>query len=94
MMPGSYLKRCISRIKLNVTVSFVSFIFILNVFSWVATQFGERSGSVILEVDIPTGWFVRKQQLRIYQRVSRIESQRSRFTKQKVVLFMDYVSMT
>ncbi|KAK2155359.1 hypothetical protein LSH36_242g07003 [Paralvinella palmiformis] len=59
--------------------------------TWVATQFGERSGSVILEVDIPTGWFVRKQQLRIYQRVSRIESQRSRFTKQKVVLFMDYI---
>ena len=61
-------------------------------FRWVATHLAPRSGAATLEVDIPTGYVVWKPDLRKYQRVSRIQSQRSRFTSQKVVLYFDYVS--
>ncbi len=59
---------------------------------WVATDISPQSGAAILEVDIPTGYYVRKQQLRLYQRLGRIPAQRTRFVSQKVVLNMDYVS--
>ncbi len=70
------------------TIYYVNFF----TFRWVATHLAPRSGATTLEVDIPTGYVVWKPDLRKYQRVSRIQSQRSRFTSQKVVLYFDYVS--
>ncbi|ELT90449.1 hypothetical protein CAPTEDRAFT_197470 [Capitella teleta] len=58
---------------------------------WTATHISPNSGDAILEVDIPTGFFVQKNMLRKYQRVGRIDSQRSRFSKQKVILYFDYL---
>ena len=59
---------------------------------WTRLDISPRSGAAVLEVDIPTGFYVRKELLRLYQRVGPIDSMRSRFTKSKVVLYFEYVS--
>ena len=66
--------------------------FILFSSRWTRLDIAPRSGASVLEVDIPTGFYVRKELLRLYQRVGPIDSMRSRYTKQKVVLYFEYVS--
>ena len=68
--------------------------FIISCIRWVATHISPYSSAAILEVELPTGFFVRKNELRKYQRVGRIDSQRSRYTKEKVVMYFDYVSLS
>jgi hypothetical protein len=87
-----------SHMEMNICVRYVSLIlYVLPestlIFRWTATHISPNSGDAILEVDIPTGFFVQKNMLRKYQRVGRIDSQRSRFSKQKVILYFDYVSL-
>ena len=48
----------------------------------------------MLEVDIPTGFVVNKQTLRDAERAGPYDIwKRSRYTRQKVYLHIDYVSM-
>ncbi len=62
---------------------------------WARPDVSWRSGAAILEIDIPTGFYVRKQTLRKTVAVlPRVPPNRFRFTRQKVILYLDYVRMT
>ncbi|KAI0235992.1 hypothetical protein LSAT2_013430 [Lamellibrachia satsuma] len=61
---------------------------------WVRTDIAPTSGAAVLEVDIPTGYHTQKQLLRRHQWTGPIYSLRSRFTKQKVVLYFEYLNNT
>ena len=64
-------------------------------FRWVRPDIAERSGSVVIEVDIPTGFYVRKQTLRsMVVKGLRVPVKRFRFYRQKVLLYIDFVSVT
>ena len=68
-------------------------IFLCN-FRWVRPDIAPRSGAAIIEIDIPTGFYIRKQTLRkTMRRETRIPARRFRFTRQTVVLYLDYVSI-
>ena len=60
--------------------------------SWTLTDRSPDSGSVTLEVDVPTGFFVRKDILRKYQKLSRLPIARYRHTKHLVTASLDAVS--
>ena len=60
---------------------------------WLDVATSDRSGFVMIEVDIPTGFVVNKQVLRDAERVGPYDVwKRSRFTRQKVYMHIDHVS--
>ena len=60
---------------------------------WLRTDLAEHSGASVIEVDMPSGWYVRKETLRQYQRrPGYAPAMRSHLTKEKVIWYLDSVS--
>ena len=74
--------------------SIKNYLIILCNFRWVRPDIAPCSGAAIIEIDIPTGFYIRKETLRkTMRRETRIPARRFRFTRQTVVLYLDYVSI-
>ena len=71
----------------------LSFIFPMYFTRWARPDLAPRSGGVVLEIEIPTGFYVRKQTLRITVKNDRLPARRFRFTRQTVLFYIDYVSI-
>ena len=68
--------------------------FLLYFFTrWARPDLAPRSGGAVLEIEIPTGFYVRKQTLRITVKGDRLPARRFRFTRQTVLFYMDFVSV-
>ena len=56
--------------------------------SWLRTDLSPVSGSAVIEVDLPTGWHVKKETLNKHK----TQAIRSHPIKEKVIWYTEYVS--
>lgn len=76
-----------SRNKGNITI-------MLNNFSWINRQESQRSGMAVLDVTIPTGYWIQQQKLDAYVLSNRVRNlRRAKYMHNKVVFYFDYVSI-
>jgi len=62
-------------------------------FSWTYLEESERSGMAVLEVKIPTGYFVLQKKLDDYVKWGAVSTlRRAKYMPDKVVFYFDYVS--
>lgn len=62
------------------------------VFSWINIQESERSGMAVLDVTIPTGYWIQQQKLDSYVLSNRVRNlRRAKYMNQKVIFYFDYV---
>lgn len=66
----------------------------LNNFSWINRQESQRSGMAVLDVTIPTGYWIQQQKLDAYVLSNRVRNlRRAKYMHNKVVFYFDYVSI-
>ncbi|KAM8717393.1 hypothetical protein ACLKA7_004140 [Drosophila subpalustris] len=59
---------------------------------WVNTQEAERSGMAVLDVAIPTGYWIQQQKLDSYVLSNRVRNlRRARYLERKIVFYFDYL---
>lgn len=62
--------------------------------SWVNTKESERSGMAVLDVAIPTGYWIQQQKLDSYVLSNRVRNlRRAKYLERKIVFYFDYVSV-
>ena len=62
-------------------------------FSWDLTDESDKSGLVVLEISLPTGYYIQQDALDNYVRSRQVHTlKRAEFTQNKVVFFFDHVS--
>lgn len=62
-------------------------------FSWINREESERSGMAILDVTIPTGYWIQQQKLDAYVLSNRVRNlKRAKYASNKVYFYFDYVS--
>lgn len=62
--------------------------------SWINRQESERSGMAVLDVTIPTGYWIQQQKLDSYVLSNRVRNlRRAKYQNSKVIFYFDYVSM-
>ncbi|XP_034475080.1 CD109 antigen [Drosophila innubila] len=60
--------------------------------NWVNTQEAERSGMAVLDVAIPTGYWIQQQKLDSYVLSNRVRNlRRARYLERKIVFYFDYL---
>lgn len=63
-------------------------------FRWIHTSESIRSGMAVLDVTIPTGYWIQQQKLDAYILSKRVRNlQRARFFHNKVLFYFDFVSL-
>lgn len=64
-------------------------------FRWIHTNESIRSGMAVLDVTIPTGYWIQQQKLDAYILSKRVRNlQRARFLNNKVLFYFDFVSFS
>lgn len=64
------------------------------VFRWTHLNESIRSGMAVLDVTIPTGYWIQQQKLDAYILSRRVRNlQRARYLHNKVLFYFDYVSL-
>uniref|UniRef100_A0A1A9WXK7 Thioester-containing protein 6 n=1 Tax=Glossina brevipalpis TaxID=37001 RepID=A0A1A9WXK7_9MUSC len=60
--------------------------------NWINTQESERSGMAVLDVTIPTGYWIQQQKLDSYVLSNRVRNlRRAKYMNQKVIFYFDYL---
>lgn len=60
--------------------------------SWINSNESERSGMAVLDVAIPTGYWIQQQKLDSYVLSNRVRNlRRARYLERKIVFYFDYV---
>lgn len=71
---------------------FLTFL-LLSISRWTHLNESIRSGMAVLDVTIPTGYWIQQQKLDAYILSKRVRNlQRARFVNNKVLFYFDYVS--
>lgn len=62
-------------------------------YSWINSKESERSGMAVLDVTIPTGYWIQQQKLDAYVLSSRVRNlRRAKYMNKKIVFYFDYVN--
>lgn len=62
--------------------------------SWINTNESERSGMAVLDVAIPTGYWIQQQKLDTYVLSNRVRNlRRARYLERKIIFYFDYVRL-
>lgn len=72
---------------------FMNVLFLSGFFRWINVNESIRSGMAVLDVAIPTGYFMQQQKLDSYILSRRVRNlQRAKYQEKKVLFYFDYVS--
>lgn len=90
----SYSIYKLSKVRSKCFIFLQTILLILNIVRWTYTEESIRSGMAVLDVAIPTGYWVQQQKLDAYVISRRVRNlQRAKYEKKKVLFYFDYVSL-
>lgn len=91
---------CLSKsIFISLKKFYIFYLFIFSciclfIYSWIHTEESERSGMAVLDVTIPTGYWIQQQKLDAYVLSNRVRNlRRAKYMERKIVFYFDYVSI-